>query len=58
MRMLTQLRVDEIAKFLGYFGVAGADNTVEILLKLFGFKNAVVTQQSALSGDELLPNPS
>ncbi len=56
--MLTQLRVDEIAKFLGYFGVAGADNTVEILLKLFGFKNAVVTQQSALSGDELLPNPS
>ena len=58
MRMLTQLRVDEIAQFLGYFRVARADYTAEILLKLFSFENAVVTQQSALSGDELLPNPS
>jgi hypothetical protein len=41
MRMLTQLRVDEIAKFLGYFRVAGADYTAEILLKLFGFENPV-----------------
>ena len=58
MRMLTQLRVDKIAKFLCDSGVAGADYTAEILLKLFGFENPEVIQQSALSGDELLLNPS
>ncbi len=58
MRMLTQLRVDEVAKFLCDFGVAGANDTAEILLELFGFENPVVIQQSALSGDELLVNPA
>ena len=55
--MLTQLRVDEIAKFLCDFGVARANYTAEVLLKLVGFENPVVIQQGALSGDELLLNP-
>jgi hypothetical protein len=38
--------------------VAGADYTAEISLKLVGFENPVVIQQSALSGGELLLNPS
>jgi hypothetical protein len=38
--------------------VAGADYTPEIFLKLVGFENPVVIQLSALSGDELLLNPS
>jgi hypothetical protein len=58
VRVLTQLRVDKIAKFLCDFGVAGANYTAEVLLKLVGFKNPVVIQQGALSGDELLLNPS
>jgi|GEM_PF-1952833 len=58
VRMLTQLRVDEIAKFLCDFGVAGANDMAEVLLELFGFENPVVIQQDALSGDELLLNPS
>ena len=57
MRMLTQLRVDEIAKFLCDFGVARANYTAKVLLKLVGFENPVVIQQGALSGDELLLNP-
>ena len=56
--MLTQLRVDEIAKFLCDFVVARANYTAEVLLKLVGFENPVVIQQGALSGDELLLNPS
>ena len=54
--MLTQLRVDEIAKFLCDSGVARANYTAEVLLKLVGFENLVVIQQTALSGDELLLN--
>ena len=56
--MLTQLRVDEIAKFLCDFVVARANYTAEVLLKLVGFENPAVIQQGALSGDELLLNPS
>jgi hypothetical protein len=38
--------------------VAGANDMAEVLLELFGFENPVVIQQDALSGDELLLNPS
>ena len=55
--MFTRLRVDEVAKFLCDFGVAGANDTAEVLLELFGFKNPVITQLSDLSLDELLVNP-
>ena len=56
--MLTQLRVNIFAKFLRHFGLAGAANMAQVFLKLFGFKNPVFTQRSALSGDEPPANPS
>ena len=55
--MLTQLRIDIIAKFLCYFGLAGTANTAQVILKLFGFKNPVFTQRNALSGDKPPANP-
>ena len=56
--MLTQLRIDIIAKFLCYFGLAGTANTAQVLLELFGLKNPVVSQRRSLSGDEPPANPS
>ena len=56
--MFTQLRVDEITQFLCDLGMARANYTAEVLLQLVGFENPVVIQQGALSGDELLLNPS